>query len=325
MKKRILTLALALTMCLCLAVPALAANTATFGGPRADAGKPALELSNFVSREQKSFNFTIPDESWDQTVDLYYATAPATVTVLYDLFSWDHNQVGDFGAEIFKFEFTDDGTIKFDDNGSLIGRGENVPLTTGAVTEITEDGSAYYGVPKGSIYVLSAGAYGITSASSGEWFFIIVKDLSTPAPALTAKPTASKVLVNGESKSFDAYNISDNNYFKLRDLAFVLNGTDKQFSVGYDEATKAIALTSGAAYTPVGGELTGKGDGVKTPKPTASKITLDGKEVSFTAYGIDGNNYFKLRDVGEAFGFGVDWDGAKNTIVIDTGKGYTPE
>jgi hypothetical protein len=133
------------------------------------------------------------------------------------------------------------------------------------------------------------------------------------------------VLVNGENQSFDAYNISDNNYFKLRDLAYVLNGTEKQFSIGYDDATKAITLTSGAAYTPVGGELTGKGDGVKTPKPTASKIYLDGKEVTFTVYIIEGNNYFKLRDVGAAFDFGVDWDGARNTIVIDTGKGYTPE
>ena len=40
---------------------------------------------------------------------------------------------------------------------------------------------------------------------------------------------------------------------------------------------------------------------------------------------ISGNNYFKLRDIGQMFDFGVDWDSARNTIVIDTGKGYTPE
>jgi hypothetical protein len=71
--------------------------------------------------------------------------------------------------------------------------------------------------------------------------------------------------------------------------------------------------------------MTGKGAGDKTPIPTASKIYLDGKEVSFTAYTIEGNNYFKLRDVGQTFDFGVDWDGATSTIVIDTSKGYTPE
>ena len=51
----------------------------------------------------------------------------------------------------------------------------------------------------------------------------------------------------------------------------------------------------------------------------------DGSEVQFTAYHIEGNNYFKLRDIGEAFDFGVDWDEAAATIRIDTSKGYTPE
>jgi hypothetical protein len=111
----------------------------------------------------------------------------------------------------------------------------------------------------------------------------------------------------------------------LRDLAFVLNGSAKQFAVGWDGAANAIALESGKAYTAVGGELEGKGAGNKTPTATTSKITLDGKEVKFTAYNIDGNNYFKLRDIGEAFDFDVTWDGAKNTIVIDTSKGYTPD
>jgi hypothetical protein len=143
-------------------------------------------------------------------------------------------------------------------------------------------------------------------------------------PYIIANPTAGDVLVNGENVAFDACNIGGNNYFKLRDLAYVLNGTEKQFEVGYDEATKAIALTGGEAYTPVGGELEGKGAETKTPVPTTSKITLDSQAVNFTAYNIGGNNYFKLRDIGEALDFGVAWDGAKNTVVIDTGRNYTP-
>jgi hypothetical protein len=146
-----------------------------------------------------------------------------------------------------------------------------------------------------------------------------------PAPALVAKPTASTVLVNGKNIAFDAYNINGNNYFKLRDLAYALNGSAKQFEVSWDGAKNAISLTSGKVYTVVGGEMTGKGAGDKTPTSTSSKIYLDGKEVTFTAYNIDGNNYFKLRDIGQTFDFGVTWDGAKNTIVINTSVGYTPE
>lgn len=146
---------------------------------------------------------------------------------------------------------------------------------------------------------------------------------SVPPAAAAAAPTSSTVLVNGEKKAFDAYSIDGNNYFKLRDLAFVLSGTDKQFQVGWDGEANAISLTSGEAYTSVGGEMEGKSAGKQPAKPTSSKILLDGKEVSLTAYEIGGNNYFKLRDIGQTFDFGVGWDDASRTITIDTSVGYT--
>jgi hypothetical protein len=196
----------------------------------------------------------------------------------------------------------------------------NVPYDFALSQELDDiSGIAYLG---GSMSDTTTGVYFYAVANGGSYN----PDPATPANvANIAKPTASTILVNGENVAFDAYNISGNNHFKLRDLAYILNGTEKQFEVGYDTATKAITLTSGAAYTEAGGEMEGKGAGDKTPTATTSKITLDGADVSFTAYNIDGNNYFKLRDIGAAFDFGVDWDGAKNTIIIDTSKGYTPE
>ena len=142
-------------------------------------------------------------------------------------------------------------------------------------------------------------------------------------PALIARPTTSTVLVNGTQVAFDAYTIKDNNYFKLRDLAYVLNGTEKQFEVVYDAATDTIRMSSGRAYTVIGGEMTGRGAGEKTPILTASRVLLNGREMQFTAYNIDGNNYFKLRDIGSALNFGVFWDGATSTIRIDTSTYYS--
>ena len=126
---------------------------------------------------------------------------------------------------------------------------------------------------------------------------IILVTFNFTAFAAIASPTASTVLVDGNNVAFDAYNIADNNYFKLRDLAFTLSGTAKQFEVGWDGANNAISLTSGQSYTVAGGEMTGKGGGTKEATPTDSRIFLDGREVQFTAYNIDGNNYFKLRDI----------------------------
>ena len=78
-----------------------------------------------------------------------------------------------------------------------------------------------------------------------------------------AYPTSSVVFVNGININFEAYQIDDYNYFKLRDLAYVLQGTKKQFDVGWDSAKDAISLTRGMSYTAVGGEMTGKGSDVQ--------------------------------------------------------------
>ena len=69
-----------------------------------------------------------------------------------------------------------------------------------------------------------------------------------------------------------------------------------------------------------------KGDGKsKTATLTASAIYKDGKEIYPTAYNINGNNYFKLRDIAEAFGIGVTWDGVANIISIHTTEPYEKE
>ena len=146
--------------------------------------------------------------------------------------------------------------------------------------------------------------------------------VASAAGGLTVAPSASRVFVNGQQIAFETYNIRGNNYFKLRDLAYTLSGTPKQFSVGWDSSMGMISLTSGMPYTKVGGEmLTGDGSS-KTPVRTNAKISLDGKEASFIAYSIDGFTYFRLRDIGAAFNFSVEWDGRRNAIVINTSEDY---
>lgn len=143
-----------------------------------------------------------------------------------------------------------------------------------------------------------------------------------PAQVLKATPTASKVLVNGKTISFDAYTINGNNYFKLRDLAKAVNGTQKQFEVTWDGERRIINLLSNKAYTAVGGEMA-PGDGnEKTPAMNSSIILKDGVELPFNAYTINGNNYFKLRDIAQSLNIGITWDEATKTIGIDTTTGY---
>ena len=102
----------------------------------------------------------------------------------------------------------------------------------------------------------------------------------------------------------------------MRDLAYVLNGTPAQFNVGWDSATSSITLTPGS-YTPVGGEMVNTSTGRVMARPTTSQIFFAGQPVSPRGYLIGGNNFFMLRDLGDILGFGVDWDGATRTVIID--------
>ena len=55
-------------------------------------------------------------------------------------------------------------------------------------------------------------------------------------------------------------------------------------------------------------------------EPTWQNIYVDGQQVSMTAYNIAGNNYVRLRDIGQQVGFNVYWS---DGVQIDTGAPYT--
>lgn len=148
------------------------------------------------------------------------------------------------------------------------------------------------------------------------------KSVSAALPqsaSLKIVPSTHKVTLDGKAVAPQGYNIENNNYYKLRDIAYILNGTDSQFNVSWDSDSNRIELTSGTTYQAVGGEMTDSVSAqIKSCMPSSATIVLDGKTISLTGYLVNGNNYYKLRDVGKALGFGVDFDSDKQTVVIDS-------
>lgn len=51
-------------------------------------------------------------------------------------------------------------------------------------------------------------------------------------------------------------------------------------------------------------------------------LSVDGIDADCDKYNIDGSNYFKLRDLGNALGFTVDYDADSNTAIV-LSKGST--
>ena len=156
--------------------------------------------------------------------------------------------------------------------------------------------------------------------------FLIAAILPTAAfadgPAIVL--SSQGLRVNGKTVDCERYNIDGNNYFQLRDLAYVLNGTGSQFSVGYDSAAKSVSLTTGEGYASLGTEMQMSDfDKIDTAAPSNDKLVINGEDRSdLSAYKIGGHNYYKLAELGPALGFQVTYDTPSRTMIIVT-KAYS--
>lgn len=136
-----------------------------------------------------------------------------------------------------------------------------------------------------------------------------------------AKTSSAKLQIDGQEVSLNAYQINGNNYYKLRDLAYALNGSGKQFAVTWNQQQKRIDLLPKKPYETIGGE----GDSVKGTAQaslSSTNIWMNNEKFPLTAYQIYGNNYLKLRDLASAMDFGVTWDNRTQCISVDTKKSY---
>lgn len=320
--RKALSLCMVLAMMVAMGTTALAVDTIKINGypDGAPDGKAEhqVSISNVVRKDSTIF------PTWGE---VYVCQAPVVVTALDKLGGFDVETLVPLPEEESDYRIV--GTY---------GRGESL-IPDGQTEEWLDEHYYSFDFPAGTKYTLTEpGLYKIFGgyeALAGGVNAIILIEGSTTTPTtpttppatntITATPTSSKVLVNGTAVEFDAYTINDNNYFKLRDVAKVVSGSEKQFEVTWNSATSAIELVSGQPYTVVGGELA-KGDGTsKNATLNSSTVYKDGAVVELTAYTINDNNYFKLRDLGQAFNFNVSWDGANNCIVVNTSESYTAD
>ena len=135
---------------------------------------------------------------------------------------------------------------------------------------------------------------------------------------VSAVCSPQNLTVTGRTVACEKYNIDGSNYFKLRDLAKLLDGTASQFDVGWDEANKLVSITTSHAYTtPNGQELAVGADNSASAQVSAQTILINGAvRTDLTVYNIGGSNFFKLREMGDALGFNVDYNADTNTAIV---------
>ena len=135
---------------------------------------------------------------------------------------------------------------------------------------------------------------------------------------LTAVISTAAVSVNGNTQTVPGYTVNNNNYYKIRDIAMLLRNTSKKFDISWDSSKNAVNILTGKKYTVVGGELENAETSDKLDIVTSTGGFLkNGQAIDISAYNINGNNYFKIRDIAEIIGFTVGWDDSTSTITIN--------
>ena len=146
----------------------------------------------------------------------------------------------------------------------------------------------------------------------------------------TAYAGRAQLRMDGKDVAMDIYIIDDYSYFKLRDLAYAMTGTSKQFDTIWIEADQAIHLQTGIPYTLTGSGTEGKPSQGEPSQgepsqlkdavavPSSAHLFVDGNPENVSAYTIQDYTYYKLRDLSSLVGFEIAWDEQNATIDIDT-------
>ena len=175
-----------------------------------------------------------------------------------------------------------------------------------------------YRLKKPGCYIMEFGCKSDSGSISKAAYAVDV----LPATAFSAVSKSQPVIFAENTTKMEAYNIRDNNYFKLRDICMSLTEAGFPVDVTWDGEKNAINIIKGQNYTAVGGEMT-VNDGVSSDAVySGSTVYLDGEEISLKAYNIEGNNFFMLRDLCKALDIFIEWDAEAQAILVDCFCGY---
>ena len=323
MKKRFLAMFLALVMCLALTVPAFAAYDYANGKCTYELSKEIIGTVEMDYHGEGTVTvYVVPDYT---TIIPKNAPGARILSTYYLFDGWV--------AGSFELSNTDDPMVV---RPILVQEGEEIEGGWLAFALLTEDVNAEgYNpdpdeLPENFLdwdeEKFGEGAFRVISESAAKGLGLTIQPVTPDKPTVPATapatPTDNSLTVDGKAVEPAAYMINGNNYFMLRDVAMLLNGSPKQFAVDWDEATESAVITPGQAYVPQGFELQGRPTANATANLSTDVIYFSGKKAELTIYKIGDNNYIKLRDLGILLDFYVDYDDATKSAFIDTNKPY---
>lgn len=330
--KKLLAMMLAAALCAGLTAPALADLSFNGGstawtppepvGESLDAPAPLPEhLAKRAGSSWLLYDFDyanvldITRDEWDERTYTVLEGAEFTIwqnpgwegrVTRVDLLDYDT-----FDTAIYRTEYMDNVMEMRSMAPLTVTFGHAYTLPDGTVVDLAKPGATY----ALRFEVCTPDEYGAS--------IIIMEDFQV-IPA-TAYASTQMVEVNGKAVEFQMYALkdaagNDTNYVKVRDVALALDGTAAQFNVGWNGN---VDLETGKPYTSRNGQENRTPYSGNQPfKAATSTTNVNGEAADLTAFVItdaqgNGSTYYKLRDLGAALGFTVDWS-AERGVYVET-------
>ena len=140
--------------------------------------------------------------------------------------------------------------------------------------------------------------------------------------AVTANISNQPVTLDGKNVQIGAYNIANENYFRLRDFLAILQPANKNFAVVYDQQEQTLTIIADTKYVMAEGDLQPLSGGSQSAQANMHHLFLqkddNREELRLNSYNIQGNNYYRLRDLAPALDLGVAYNFNNRTILIDS-------
>lgn len=132
-----------------------------------------------------------------------------------------------------------------------------------------------------------------------------------------------KMSIDGYPIMIEAYNINGNNYFKLRDMEYVTMAFGrKPFAIRWNAEESRITLETDIVYEIDPKYITDSyyidGDSECKAFASSSSVFLNDNPVDVSAFNINGNNYFNLRDLCQQLNYEVGWNEQTKSITLKT-------
>lgn len=136
---------------------------------------------------------------------------------------------------------------------------------------------------------------------------------------IEAVKSNSKLLLNDKEVEATAYNIENNNYVQLRDLADLLSDTNSKFDIRWESSDNSISLVKYEEYQkPLDAWEKKTYPENAVAKKSKFVVKLSGEALKLKGYNINGNNYYKLRDLANYLEFEVVWNAEKKQVELST-------